>query len=36
MNSVRVLWLYLFLAILAGPLLAAEYTGCHFSKGVSI
>ncbi len=27
MNSVRVLWLYLFLAILAGPLVAAEYTG---------
>jgi endonuclease YncB( thermonuclease family) len=27
MNSVRVLWLYLFLAILAGPLLAAELTG---------
>jgi heme A synthase len=27
MNSVRVLWLYLFLAILAGPLVAAEYVG---------
>ena len=27
MNSVRVLWLYLFLAILAGPLVAAELTG---------
>ena len=27
MNSVRVLWLYLFLAILAGPLVAAEYSG---------
>ena len=28
MNSIRpVLWLYLFLAILAGPLLAAEYAG---------
>ena len=28
MNPVRrTLWLYCFLAILAGPLLAAEYTG---------
>ena len=28
MNPVRrTLWLYCFLALLAGPLLAAEYTG---------
>lgn len=27
MNSVRVLWWFGFLAVLAGPLRAAEYTG---------